>query len=85
MKVFHDFLGNLTLQGKNILQFPVITARPEASSGFSLDQLYIDLDLVFPTPDTSLHQIGNIQLICDLFQTALIIGKRHDRGAGHDP
>src|SRR5262249_12599112 len=59
--------GNFVLNCKDILQFSIITLRPNMMSGFSVNQLCSDANSIVRTPNTSLHRVSDAKLTAEPF------------------
>ncbi len=76
---FGDYLaGDLILQGKDVLQLPVVGFRPKLVSRDGVDELGVNADPVSGLLDTALHHVAYPQLPANLlhFHLLALVGGR---------
>src|SRR5207244_7021873 len=65
-KLLSDFLGNLALDGEQIVQIAIVLLGPDVRVRARVDQLRVHMKPGADSPDAALQHMGDSQLVTDL-------------------
>src|SRR5438876_8849128 len=82
-KPLSNFLRNLALDRKQIVQIAIVLLGPDVSVGAGVDQLHVHMKLGADSPDAALQHMGDSQLVTDLTHILLAAIAHHAGPADH--
>src|SRR5436309_14260637 len=83
VKLLSDFLRNLALDRKQVVQIAIVLFRPDVSVRARVDQLRVHMKPGADSPDAALQHMGDSQLVTDLTHVPLAAIVHHAGPADH--
>src|SRR5437867_8299477 len=82
-KLLSDFLRNLALDGKQVVQIAIVLLGPDVRVRAGVDQLRVHVKPGADSPDAALQHMGDSQLVTDLTHILLAAIAHHAGSADH--
>ena len=79
-----DRLRELTLEREDVLQFAIISFRPNLTVGLGIDELGVNSHAIARNLHASLQHVRNVQVATDLLQISILAAVRCDTTAADD-